>query len=139
MSVPFNSLVIRYQDDCPLLFSNSNQVEFKVNGVKQDYSMKLGEGGEAFFVFETSDEIPEALQTSPLVSPTTSPQALSAQDPASAVLQEPDYLDLTTVGDKKRPRSSVLQGKGLSASGLEQRAQSELGMLIQRRTLKVLY
>ncbi|MCJ1241450.1 Nuclear elongation and deformation protein 1 [Varicellaria rhodocarpa] len=112
-----------------LLRPYEKKVEFKVNGAKQDYSMKLGEGGEAFFVFETSDEIPEALQTSPLISPTTSPQALSAQDPASAVLQEPDYLDLTTVGDKKRPSSSVLQRKGVSASGLEQRAQSELGNL----------
>ena len=124
------TFIISYQDDYLLVFSDSDQVEFKVNGAKQDYSMKLGEGGEAFFVFETSDEIPEALQTSPLISPTTSPQALSAQDPASAVLQEPDYLDLTTVGDKKRPSSSVLQRKGVSASGLEQRAQSELGMLI---------
>ena len=107
-------------------------MEFKVNGVKQDYSMKLGEGGEAFFVFETSDEIPEALQTSPLVSPTTSPRALSAQDPASALLQEPDYLDLTTVGAKKRPSSSVFQGKGVSTPILEQRAQSELGILARR-------
>ena len=104
-------------------------MEFKVNGVKQDYSMKLGEGGEAFFVFETSDEIPEGLQTSPLVSPTTSPRAFSAQDPAPSFLQEPDYLDLTTTGTKKRPSSSVFQGKSVSAPGLEQRAQSELGML----------
>ena len=37
--------------------------------------MKLGEGGEAFFVFETSADIPEALQTSPVISPMASPQA----------------------------------------------------------------
>ncbi|PYI00932.1 lipin Smp2 [Aspergillus sclerotiicarbonarius CBS 121057] len=55
--------------------------------------MKLGEGGEAFFVFETTDEIPASLQTSPLVSPTSSPKMRSEENlPPS--LQEPDYLDL---------------------------------------------
>lgn len=29
--------------------------------------MKLGEAGEAFFVFETEHEVPEEFQTSPLV------------------------------------------------------------------------
>ena len=69
------------------------QVEFKVNGVKQDYSMKLGEGGEAFFIFETTDEIPASLQTSPLISPTGSPTHGSEENLPDA-LQEPDYLDL---------------------------------------------
>lgn len=69
------------------------QVEFKVNGVKQNYSMKLGEGGEAFFVFETTDEIPASLQTSPLVSPTASPKMRSEENLPSS-LQEPEYLDL---------------------------------------------
>ena len=67
-------------------------MEFKVNGVKQDYAMKLGEGGEAFFVFETTDEIPSSLQTSPLVSPENSPK-VSSEDIASS-LQEPEYLNL---------------------------------------------
>lgn len=57
--------------------------------------MKLGEGGEAFFVFETKDDVPESLQTSPLVSPTASPKP-PADEPSS--LQEPEYLDL----DKSR-------------------------------------
>lgn len=69
------------------------KVEFKVNGAKQDYAMKLGEGGEAFFVFETTDDIPASLQTSPLVSPAVSPRAQSEPDiPPS--LQEPEFLDL---------------------------------------------
>ncbi|KAJ6442937.1 nuclear elongation and deformation protein 1 [Purpureocillium lavendulum] len=41
-----------------LLRPYEKKVEFRVNGVKQDYSMKLGEGGEAFFVFETTENIP---------------------------------------------------------------------------------
>lgn len=35
--------------------------------------MKLGEGGEAFFVFQTDGDIPEYMQTSPIVSPNQSP------------------------------------------------------------------
>ena len=57
-----------------LLRPYEKKVEFKVNGQKQEYSMKLGEGGEAFFVFETNESVPEALQTSPLTSPAASPQ-----------------------------------------------------------------
>lgn len=105
-------------------------MEFKVNNVKQNYAMKLGEEGEAFFVFETSDEIPEALQTSPLVSPATSPQGLPAQDPASlAALQEPDYLDLTTEGSKGRSNNSYVSGTG-GSPGLPagRRAQSFIGI-----------
>ena len=106
------------------------KVEFKVHNVKQNYAMKLGEEGEAFFVFETSDEIPEALQTSPLVSPATSPQGLPAQDTASlAALQEPDYLDLTTEGSKGRINNPYVSGTGgspcLSAG---RRAQSYIGI-----------
>lgn len=70
-------------------------MEFKVNNVKQHYSMKLGEGGEAFFVFETSDQIPESLQTSPVVSPAASPQPLGQDAATSSSLQEPEYLDIS--------------------------------------------
>ncbi|KAJ5658829.1 uncharacterized protein N7484_002478 [Penicillium longicatenatum] len=80
-----------------LLRPFEKKVEFKVNGVKQQYAMKLGEAGEAFFVFETTDEIPASLQTSPLVSPASSPKVPS-EDFASS-LQEPEYLDLEKNGD----------------------------------------
>lgn len=58
--------------------------------------MKLGEGGEAFFVFETTDDIPASLQTSPLVSPASSPKVPS--DDLESFLQEPEYLDLEKSG-----------------------------------------
>jgi hypothetical protein len=57
--------------------------------------MKLGEGGEAFFVFETTENVPAALQTSPLVSPASSPKSASDADLPSS-LQEPPDLDLDT-------------------------------------------
>lgn len=59
--------------------------------------MKLGEGGEAFFVFETSEDIPESLQTSPVISPASSPPSLTAApDGSPPTLQEPEFLDLNT-------------------------------------------
>jgi phosphatidate phosphatase LPIN len=59
--------------------------------------MKVGEGGEAFFVFETSDRIPREMQTSPLVSPMASP------DPGATGEQnlEPEPLDLGATDDDK--------------------------------------
>ena len=88
--------------------------------------MKLGEGGEAFFVFETSDEIPESLQTSPVVSPATSPQSLSEQDVIStAELQEPEYLDLNTNGITVRTRETVGQARPLMSDA--SRAKSYFG------------
>lgn len=89
-----------------LLRPSEKKVEFCVNGQKQDYAMKLGDGGEAFFVFETSDDIPEALQTSPLVSPASSPPLAPEASPSE--LQEPDFLDLDAQSKQKRPGPSVL-------------------------------
>lgn len=53
--------------------------------------MKLGDGGEAFFVFETTDNVPAALQTSPIVSPASSPATSVSELPS---LQDPPDLDL---------------------------------------------
>ncbi|KAG9544593.1 LNS2-domain-containing protein, partial [Aureobasidium melanogenum] len=77
-----------------LLRPYEKKVEFKVNDERRDFPMKLGEGGEAFFVFETSSSVPEALQTSPLVSPAQSPDFKSAE---SSALAEPDSLDLNSL------------------------------------------
>ncbi|KAL8731927.1 MAG: hypothetical protein Q9166_003059 [cf. Caloplaca sp. 2 TL-2023] len=98
--------------------------EFKVNGVKQNHAMKLGEGGEAFFVFETSEQIPESLQTSPVVSPAASPPSAAQGVVGVPSLQEPDYLDITNSGgvdQTLRREGSPLFRPGLS---LAQRSQS---------------
>lgn len=92
-----------------LLRPYEKKVEFKVNGSKQEYSMKLGEGGEAFFVFETTDNIPQSLQTSPLVSPASSPP-LSPDDSVPGMLQEPDLLQLDGISGK--PRSATVSRPG---------------------------
>ena len=104
------------------------QVEFKVNDTKQDYAMKLGDGGEAFFVFETSDEIPASLQTSPIVSPATSPPGLIIQDLSSTTtLQEPEFLDLASNTQAPPKTNASPLGRPLLSS--ERRAKSEYGML----------
>lgn len=82
--------------------------------------MKLGEGGEAFFVFETSDNIPEAMQTSPLVSPASSPP-LPAEESNVSNLAEPDYLDLDTNGGKSRSGSVARPGTGVLSTSAPRR------------------
>lgn len=79
-----------------LLRPYEKKVEFRVNGVKQDYSMKLGEGGEAFFVFETTDTIPASLQTSPLSSPASSPPLGPEGSEAAGLQEDPLSLDQDT-------------------------------------------
>lgn len=74
--------------------------------------MKLGDGGEAFFVFQTENEVPIDLQTSPVISPAGSPIGRS-----SSPMQEPEFFELneqqqqhvraSSMGDVSRPASSA--------------------------------
>lgn len=86
---PFHVRFGKYQ----ILRPSDKKVEFRVNGEKQDYAMKLGEGGEAFFVFEASGTIPADMQTSPLTSPAASPEQ-NPVEPAAPALAEPEPLEL---------------------------------------------
>lgn len=90
-----------------LLRPYEKKVEFKVNNVKQNYSMKLGEGGEAFFIFETTDQIPESLQTSPLVSPATTPPNVSPEPLTPLNLGEPSFLDIANEGVRGKQATST--------------------------------
>lgn len=119
-----------------LLRPYEKKVEFKVNNVKQDYAMKLGEGGEAFFVFETTDDIPESLQTSPLVSPAASPTLRGEESSAS---NEPDFLDLET-NTKLKSAATSRPGLGILNTGLNAGSSTSLGLqnwiqMIMRRML----
>ncbi|KAF9436119.1 hypothetical protein BGZ76_004770 [Entomortierella beljakovae] len=44
-------------------------VEVTINGRTVDFPMKVGDAGEAFFVFETEQDVPEEFATSPLARP----------------------------------------------------------------------
>ena len=121
LSGAIDVIVVKHEDDTlscspfhvrfgkfSLLRPSEKKVEFRVNGTKQDYSMKLGEGGEAFFVFETTDTIPQALQTSPLISPANSP--LFDPDHDEPDLQEPEPLELDATSEKiRRPPPTVIR------------------------------
>jgi phosphatidate phosphatase LPIN len=102
---PFHVRFGKYQ----ILRPSDKKVEFRVNGELQPYSMKLGEGGEAFFIFETSASIPAEWQTSPLASPVASPEQKPLETPPNENLDDPEPLDLASVdsGLKRRGRMSM--------------------------------
>ena len=77
-----------------LLRPSEKKVEFRVNGEVQPFPMKLGEGGEAFFVFGTDEEVPEGWQTSPLVSPVQSPLLRPSRGGSPGLGEEPDPFSL---------------------------------------------
>jgi hypothetical protein len=83
------------------------QVNVSVNGHPIPFSMKIGEAGEAFFVFETDSDVPDELITSPLLQP-TQPDELSEPDiptrevdtsphPDNDKVPEPEFLDLDAI------------------------------------------
>ncbi|PKC70831.1 LNS2-domain-containing protein [Rhizophagus irregularis] len=74
-----------------VLRPQEKKVEIVVNGKVVDFPMKIGEAGEAFFVFETENHVPEELRTSPLAGPS---QPLPTEE-------EPDFLDLNTDSSKE--------------------------------------
>lgn len=76
-----------------LLRPSEKGVDFYVNDRKIPIQMKLGEGGEAFFVFETAADVPPSLLTSPVLSPQGSPS--NADTPASGDEDEMEELQLS--------------------------------------------
>ena len=95
-----------------VLRPGEKKVNVFVNGNPIPFSMKIGEAGEAFFVFETDDDVPADLITSPILQPTIlddavnkSPEELvdyhrlSGKEKEIAAeeedqVPEPDFLDL---------------------------------------------
>jgi len=100
---PFHVRFGKYQ----ILRPSDKKVEFRVNGELQDYAMKLGEGGEAFFVFETSASIPAELQTSPLASPASSPEQRPVELPSDRAFDEPEPFELDGTSARRRGRMSM--------------------------------
>ena len=109
------------------------QVDIAVNGKAVPFSMKIGEAGEAFFVFETDGDVPDDLITSPLLEPTqpvsleSPPQenigrfgAREGEGSLTNVGQEPDFLDLDAPPTSpSRTVSKSLISSSLSVSSLD--------------------
>lgn len=75
------------------------KIDLYVNDIKTDLPMKLGEGGEAFFVFETdASDLSLSIVTSPVVSaessPSSSPQISPRPSYSNSGKNEPEELDL---------------------------------------------
>ncbi|KAG7662707.1 ned1 [[Candida] subhashii] len=68
---------------------SQKKVDLYVNEIKTDLPMKLGEGGEAFFVFEVDDENREYLSNSVLTSPVISPASSPGSSPDGSPLLSP--------------------------------------------------
>ena len=49
--------------------------------------MKVGETGEAFFVFETTEDLPADLQTSPIAGPLSDEEIADGAGPAGLAAQ----------------------------------------------------
>ncbi|KAJ7368702.1 Lipin/Ned1/Smp2-domain-containing protein [Mycena albidolilacea] len=90
-------------------------VKVSVNGHTIPFDMKIGEAGEAFFVFETDDDVPADLITSPILQPTRpdegkdvptdrfgarqdpekpDDEVATTSAPTETPVDEPEYLDL---------------------------------------------
>jgi phosphatidate phosphatase LPIN len=81
--------------------------------------MKLGEGGEAFFVFSTSAAIPAELQTSPLASPASSPEQKPVEPPLHRGLSDLEPLDLDGALRRGRMSMSIPPSDALSSDFTE--------------------
>ncbi|KAF9350934.1 hypothetical protein BGX26_010935 [Mortierella sp. AD094] len=73
-------------------------VEVTINGRVVDFPMKVGDAGEAFFVFETEQEVPEEFATSPLAGPSE-----------SKAEEDIDFLDLAQEGGGNSGNAAPLQ------------------------------
>ncbi|GAA5922827.1 phosphatidate phosphatase PAH1 [Sporobolomyces koalae] len=71
------------------------KVRISVNDERVPFYMKVGETGEAFFVFETDADVPESLQTSPLSGPVSDDGQGDSGDP------EPFDLDAPAMGKQE--------------------------------------
>lgn len=92
------------------------KIDLYVNDIKTDLPMKLGEGGEAFFVFESenNDLILSSALTSPVISASSSPEASPSSSPPGlprpaareSFLLDSEKLDLNA-GPPLRPAPSA--------------------------------
>lgn len=128
---------------------NTDQVNVFVNGNPVPFPMKIGEAGEAFFVFETDEDIPDDLVTSPLLAATRPGQSNAdveragrfgakegsegKEDRDTTDSQEPDFLDLNAPSPPEpEPRQSGDSTAKPSPDMPDQQQEDEQPSLISR-------
>lgn len=91
---------------------SSFKVNVSVNGHPIPFNMKIGEAGEAFFVFETDGDVPDDLITSPILHPTrpndsTGADSLAVKGTELEPTLQPDDQDITRAkNDESAPKQS---------------------------------
>lgn len=108
---PFHVRFGKFQIIKPL----QKKIDLYVNDIKTDLPMKLGEGGEGFFVFETSnnDLLSKSVLTSPVISPTSSPEGSPEGSPR--LTPSPPGLDFNN-NDSSNVHLNDLDGFDLNNS-----------------------
>ncbi|KAF7352457.1 Nuclear elongation and deformation protein 1 [Mycena venus] len=76
-----------------VLRPGEKKVKVSVNGHAIPFDMKIGEAGEAFFVFETDDDVPEDLITSPILQPTRPDEGKDIPTDRFGAKQDPEKSD----------------------------------------------
>jgi phosphatidate phosphatase LPIN len=76
-----------------VLRPSDKNVNVFVNGTRIPFDMKIGEAGEAFFVFETDEDVPPDLITSPVLHATTPDEA---EEVPAQIVGEQEKHDVTT-------------------------------------------
>lgn len=80
------------------------KIDLYVNGTKTDLPMKLGEGGEAFFVFETdATDLLQSLMTLPVISAQSSPEMSPNVGTNASAGKQNGGLDVGDSGDVGEP------------------------------------
>jgi phosphatidate phosphatase LPIN len=90
-----------------------NKVNISVNGQPIPYHMKIGEAGEAFFVFETDEDVPPDLITSPILLPTRpEEEASDAQlDATVAHSGDTDHLPSDASVSEETPKALQVESE----------------------------
>lgn len=95
------------------------QVNVFVNGRPIPFNMKIGEAGEAFFVFETDEDVPADLMTSPILE-ATNPSAPKTVTSGA----QPEQQQQTGRFGAQKDGTSLGDPKGITQTEEEERKLS---------------
>lgn len=118
-----------------ILKPSQKKVEVIVNEQSTNIPMKLGDSGEAYFVFETNTDlnnIPNELLASPVVSAASSPSSSPSMHESGKKLEEPDFLDIND-SDEILPPSTPTPSKPGKTISFEERAKKLNERLTQKQ------
>ncbi|EJD53633.1 LNS2-domain-containing protein [Auricularia subglabra TFB-10046 SS5] len=111
-----------------VLRPSDRMVTVQLNGKPIPFSMKIGDAGEAFWVFETDDDVPEELMTSPVLEPTKNmPQQLQqAPKPGPfGATDDPDEERTSDLGAQEQVALAQVEASRETTAGTDADADEE--------------